>query len=168
MNTNDYLELFDELDDDEQLDNYINGDKLRPRPARSPKKVADADRQFLHKQDDSRESFNFTYKASRHEAGWLLESLGAFYEQKWISDVLRQIKGGKEAGATFINSVKLASHLANVGDAKTLVLHPASTSHQQMSEEAQRAAGVTPEFVRVSVGLEHIEDIKADFEQALG
>ena len=71
------------------------------------------------------------------------------------------------AGETFINAVKLASHLANVGDAKTLVLHPASTSHQQMSEEAQRAAGVTPEFVRVAVGLENIEDIKADFDQAL-
>lgn len=77
------------------------------------------------------------------------------------------IKGGKAAGEKFINSVKLASHLANVGDAKTLVLHPASTSHQQMTEEAQKAAGVTPEFVRVAVGLENIEDIKADFEQAL-
>ena len=77
------------------------------------------------------------------------------------------IKGGSEAGSKFIDSVKLASHLANVGDAKTLVLHPASTSHQQMTEEAQRAAGVTPEFVRVAVGLENIEDIKADFAQAL-
>lgn len=77
------------------------------------------------------------------------------------------IKGGRAAGEKFINSVKLASHLANVGDAKTLVLHPASTSHQQMSEEAQRAAGVTPEFIRVAVGLENIEDIKADFDQAL-
>jgi O-acetylhomoserine (thiol)-lyase len=77
------------------------------------------------------------------------------------------IKGGREAGEKFINSVTLASHLANVGDAKTLVLHPASTSHQQMTEEAQRAAGVTPEFVRVAVGLENIEDIKADFDQAM-
>ncbi len=77
------------------------------------------------------------------------------------------IKGGKEAGERFINSVKLASHLANVGDAKTLVLHPASTSHQQMDEAAQQAAGVTPEFIRVAVGLENIEDIKADFDQAL-
>jgi len=77
------------------------------------------------------------------------------------------IKGGRDAGEKFIDNVMLASHLANVGDAKTLVLHPASTSHQQMSEEAQRAAGVTPEFVRVAVGLEDIEDIKADFEQAL-
>jgi O-acetylhomoserine (thiol)-lyase len=77
------------------------------------------------------------------------------------------IKGGAEAGAKFINSVKLASHLANVGDAKTLVLHPASTSHQQMSDEAQLAAGVTPEFIRVAVGLENMDDIKADFTQAL-
>jgi len=77
------------------------------------------------------------------------------------------IRGGLEAGKTFIDSVELASHLANVGDAKTLVLHPASTSHQQMSEAAQEAAGVTPEFVRVAVGLENVEDIKADFAQAL-
>jgi O-acetylhomoserine (thiol)-lyase len=77
------------------------------------------------------------------------------------------IKGGREAGVRFINSVKLASHLANVGDSKTLVIHPASTTHQQLSEPEQRAAGVTPDFVRVSVGTEHIEDIIADFEQAL-
>jgi len=77
------------------------------------------------------------------------------------------ISGGREAGRRFIDSVKLASHLANVGDAKTLVLHPASTSHQQLSDEAQCAAGVTPEFVRVAVGLEHMDDIKADFDQAL-
>jgi O-acetylhomoserine (thiol)-lyase len=77
------------------------------------------------------------------------------------------VKGGAEAGAKFINSVKLASHLANVGDAKTLVLHPASTSHQQMSEDAMRACGITPEFIRVAVGLEDIDDIKADFAQAL-
>jgi len=64
------------------------------------------------------------------------------------------IKGGSKAGEKFINAVKLASHLANVGDAKTLVLHPASTSHSQMSEEAQLASGVTPEFIRVAVGLE--------------
>ncbi len=78
------------------------------------------------------------------------------------------VKGGYEAGMKFINSVKLASHLANVGDAKTLVLHPASTSHQQMSNEAQAAAGITPEFIRVAVGIEDIEDIKKDFDQALG
>lgn len=77
------------------------------------------------------------------------------------------VKGGKQAGEKFINSVKLASHLANVGDAKTLVLHPASTSHSQLSTKALLAAGVTPETVRVSVGIEHIDDIIADFEQAL-
>ena len=77
------------------------------------------------------------------------------------------IKGGQVAGQVFINACKLASHLANVGDAKTLVLHPASTSHQQMPEEVRLAAGVTPEFVRVAVGLENIDDIKADFDQAL-
>jgi O-acetylhomoserine (thiol)-lyase len=77
------------------------------------------------------------------------------------------IRGGLAAGEKFINSVRLCSHLANVGDAKTLVLHPASTSHRQMSEEARRAAGVTPEFVRVAVGIEHIDDIIADVAQAL-
>ncbi len=78
------------------------------------------------------------------------------------------IKGGMEAGRAFITNVKLASHLANVGDAKTLVIHPASTTHQQLSEAEQLSAGVTPDMVRVSVGLEHIDDIKADFEQAFG
>jgi len=76
------------------------------------------------------------------------------------------IKGGAKSGETFINSVQLASHLANVGDAKTLVIHPASTTHQQLSETEQIAAGVSPDMIRVSVGIEHIDDIKADFEQA--
>jgi len=76
------------------------------------------------------------------------------------------IRGGLEAGKRFINSVRLASHLANVGDAKTLVIHPASTTHQQLSEAEQRSAGVTPEMIRVSVGIEHIDDITADFAQA--
>jgi O-acetylhomoserine/O-acetylserine sulfhydrylase len=76
------------------------------------------------------------------------------------------IRGGLEAGKRFINSVELASHLANVGDAKTLVIHPASTTHQQLTEAEQRAAGVNPELVRVSVGIEHIDDIKEDFAQA--
>jgi len=77
------------------------------------------------------------------------------------------VRGGKEAGKKFINSVILASHLANVGDAKTLVIHPASTTHSQLSVEEQLSTGVTPEYVRVSVGIEDIKDIKADFEQAL-
>ncbi|MCF7805055.1 MAG: O-acetylhomoserine aminocarboxypropyltransferase/cysteine synthase [Candidatus Marinimicrobia bacterium] len=76
------------------------------------------------------------------------------------------IKGGIEQGKKFINSVELASHLANVGDAKTLVIHPASTTHQQLSEEEQADTGVTPDLVRVSVGIEHIDDIKSDFAQA--
>ena len=77
------------------------------------------------------------------------------------------LKGGYDDAVRFIDSLKLASHLANVGDAKTLVIHPASTTHQQLSETEQASAGVTPTMVRVSVGLEHIDDIKADFEQAL-
>jgi len=77
------------------------------------------------------------------------------------------IKGGVEAGARFIDSVKLASHLANIGDAKTLVIHPASTTHQQLSPQDQLASGVSPDFIRVSVGIEDIEDIKSDFNQAL-
>jgi O-acetylhomoserine (thiol)-lyase len=77
------------------------------------------------------------------------------------------LKGGLEAGKIFIDNVKLASLLANVGDAKTLVIHPGSTTHQQLSEQEQRDSGVLPEMIRVSVGLEHIDDIIADFEQAL-
>ncbi len=76
------------------------------------------------------------------------------------------IKGGLKSGETFINNVKLASHLANVGDAKTLVIHPASTTHQQLSGAEKRSSGVTDDLIRVSVGLENINDIKADFEQA--
>ena len=76
------------------------------------------------------------------------------------------IRGGEAAGRSFIDSVKLASHLANVGDAKTLVIHPNSTTHQQLSAKEQLATGVTPDLIRVSVGIEHIEDIKADFAQA--
>ena len=77
------------------------------------------------------------------------------------------IKGGRSAGVRFIESVRLASHLANVLDSKTLVIHPASTTHQQLSEAEQAAAGVAPDTVRVSVGTEHIDDIIADFAQAL-
>ena len=77
------------------------------------------------------------------------------------------IKGGRRAGIKFINSVKLCSHLANIGDAKTLVIHPASTTHQQLSPEEQQATGVTPEYVRLSIGIEDVEDIQADLEQAL-
>ncbi|HOM72983.1 MAG TPA: O-acetylhomoserine aminocarboxypropyltransferase/cysteine synthase, partial [Armatimonadota bacterium] len=77
------------------------------------------------------------------------------------------IKGGLDAGVKFINSVKLLSHLANVGDAKSLVIHPASTTHQQLTEEEQLASGITPDFIRLSVGIEDVEDIIADIDQAL-
>jgi O-acetylhomoserine (thiol)-lyase len=77
------------------------------------------------------------------------------------------ISGGLAAGKTFIDSLELISHLANVGDAKTLAIHPATTTHQQLSAEEQLATGVTPDFIRLSVGLEHIDDILADIEQAL-
>ncbi len=77
------------------------------------------------------------------------------------------IKGGSNAAQKFIDNVVLASHLANVGDAKTLVIHPASTTHQQLSEAEQKSAGVRSDLIRVSVGIEHIDDIKADFDHAL-
>ncbi|HMP76927.1 MAG TPA: aminotransferase class I/II-fold pyridoxal phosphate-dependent enzyme [Kiritimatiellia bacterium] len=81
--------------------------------------------------------------------------------------VIFGIKGGAAAGAKFINSVKLHSHLANVGDAKSLAIHPATTTHSQLNEAQQRGAGITPELVRLSVGIEHIDDILADLDQAL-
>jgi O-acetylhomoserine (thiol)-lyase len=77
------------------------------------------------------------------------------------------IKGGFEAGKTFINSVKLFSLLANIGDSKSLVIHPSSTTHQQLSEAEQRATGVTPEMIRLSIGIEDVRDIIADLDQAL-
>ncbi len=77
------------------------------------------------------------------------------------------IKGGQEAGRRFINSLKLFSHLANVGDAKSLAIHPATTTHQQLTPEEQEATGVTPDFVRLSIGIEDVRDIIADLDQAL-
>jgi len=77
------------------------------------------------------------------------------------------IKGGLEAGKKFINSVKLLSHLANIGDAKSLVIHPASTTHQQLTRKEQEETGVTEDFIRLSIGLEDVEDIKEDIDQAL-
>ncbi len=77
------------------------------------------------------------------------------------------IRGGYEAGKKFINNLKIFSHLANVGDARSLVIHPASTTHQQLSLAEQEAAGVTPELVRLSIGLEDAEDLIWDLEQAL-
>ena len=77
------------------------------------------------------------------------------------------IKGGRQAGAKFIDAVKLASHLANIGEVRTLVIHPASTTHQQLTDEEQRATGVSPEYIRLCVGIEDVEDIKEDLDQAL-
>ena len=82
------------------------------------------------------------------------------------SVVVFGIKGGRSAGAKFINSVKLWSHLANVGDAKSLIIHPASTTHQQLSEEELKASGVKDDLIRLSVGIEHIDDLIEDLEQA--
>ena len=78
------------------------------------------------------------------------------------------IQGGQPAGQRFIEKIGLFSHLANVGDAKSLALHPASTSHAQLSEEQQRDAGLPPELIRLSIGIEHIDDILEDLDQALG
>ena len=77
------------------------------------------------------------------------------------------IKGGKESGPKFIDALRLFSHLANVGDAKSLAIHPATTTHSQLDEQQQREGGITPELVRLSVGIEHIDDILADLDQAL-
>ena len=77
------------------------------------------------------------------------------------------VNGGRAAGEKFVESVELLSHLANVGDARTLVIHPASTTHQQLSDERLAAAGVGPDLVRLSIGLEDIEDILWDIDQAL-
>jgi O-acetylhomoserine (thiol)-lyase len=94
--------------------------------------------------------------------------LAAKYLKKGFGGILGfGIKGGLEAGRKFINSVKLFSHLANIGDSKSLVIHPASTTHQQLTEEEQAATGVTPDYVRLSIGIEDVEDITADIEQAL-
>jgi O-acetylhomoserine (thiol)-lyase len=89
------------------------------------------------------------------------------YLQNGFGAVLSfEVKGGKEAATKFVDSLKLISHLANVGDTKTLIIQPSATTHQQLSEAEQAAAGVNPSSLRVSVGIEHIDDIKSDLEQA--
>jgi O-acetylhomoserine (thiol)-lyase len=93
--------------------------------------------------------------------------LATKYLKRGFGGVLSfNIRGGKENAETFVNSLKLVSHLANVGDAKTLIIHPASTTHQQLDSAEQLSAGVKPTLLRVSVGIEHIDDIKADLMQA--
>jgi O-acetylhomoserine (thiol)-lyase len=94
-------------------------------------------------------------------------NLGKKYLKNGFGGVLSfEIKGTKEQTSAFINNLRLISHLANVGDAKTLIIQPSATTHQQLSESEQVAAGVTPTLLRISVGLEHIDDIKADLQQA--
>ena len=83
------------------------------------------------------------------------------------SMVVFGIKGGADAGPKFIDNLNLFSHLANVGDARSLAIHPATTTHSQLNEEQQKAGGITPELVRLSIGIEHADDIIADIEQAL-
>jgi O-acetylhomoserine (thiol)-lyase len=77
------------------------------------------------------------------------------------------VVGGRKGGAAFINSLSLATHLANVGDSRTLVLHPASTTHSRLTKEDMEAAGISEDLIRVSVGIENIEDIKADFSNGI-
>lgn len=94
-------------------------------------------------------------------------SLAKKYLKNGFGGVLAfTVKGGKEAGDKVVNNVKLISHLANVGDTRTLIIHPASTTHEQLSEEEQTKSGVVPGSLRLSVGLEHIDDIKNDLEEA--
>ena len=90
-----------------------------------------------------------------------------YLKGKGGSMVVFGIKGGAEAGPKFIDNLKLFSHLANVGDAKSLAIHPATTTHSQLNEEQQRAGGIPPEMVRLSIGIEHIDDILSDIDQAL-
>lgn len=99
---------------------------------------------------DSQESLNQTY----------LRGMGG-------SMVVFGIHGGANAGAKFIDSLKLFKHLANVGDAKSLAIHPATTTHSQLTEAQQLSAGIPPELIRLSIGIEHIDDITADLAQAL-
>jgi O-acetylhomoserine (thiol)-lyase len=91
-----------------------------------------------------------------------------YFKSGWYSGLLGfGIKGGLEAGKKFIDSLELFSHVANIGDAKSLAIHPASTTHQQLTREEQEAAGVTEDFIRLSIGLENFEDLIADLDQAL-
>ncbi|MBN2117610.1 MAG: hypothetical protein JW730_13620 [Anaerolineales bacterium] len=103
MNTKDYIDFFEELDDEDKLNVRLGTDKRRPYQ-RMTRKLIQEERQFVGEQDDSSANFRFTYKAARFEEWWLLESLGNFYEHQWISDVLRRLKGGKEASVYLCRS----------------------------------------------------------------
>ena len=117
---------------------------------------------------------SYVFKSTEHAANYpgLEDSpnhvLAAKYLQNGFGGIVGfGIKGGLEAGKRFINAVKLFSHLANIGDAKSLVIHPASTTHSQLTAEEQQATGVTADYVRLAVGLEDIRDILDDLNQAL-
>jgi RIO kinase 1 len=103
MNTNDYIDFLEELDDEDKLEARFGIDKRRPYQRKSRKLIRE-ERKFIREQDDSSRSFKFTYKAARFEDWWLLESLGDFYEHRWITDVLRRLKGGKEASVYLCRS----------------------------------------------------------------
>ena len=114
--------------------------------------------------------------APARELGQLSRPAGQSSTTRWRKKYLPKgagaimtfgIKGGQEAGVKFIEAAQFMSHLANVGDAKTLVIHPASTTHRQLSEEEQIKAGVTPDMIRLSIGIEDIDDILWDIDQAL-
>jgi O-acetylhomoserine (thiol)-lyase len=95
------------------------------------------------------------------------ENAKKYLKQGYGSVVVFGIKGGAAAGQKFIEALKLVSHLANVGDAKSLAIHPASTTHSQLTGEQQASSGITPDLIRLSVGIEHIDDIMEDLDQAL-
>jgi len=95
------------------------------------------------------------------------EQAKKYLKGKYGGIVTFGIKGGKEAGRRFIESLELFSHLANIGDARSLAIHPATTTHQQLTEEEQLKTGVTPDLIRLSIGLESVEDIIADLDHAL-
>lgn len=117
------------------------------------------------------------YLASHPEVTWVnypgLEShesyqRGKKYLPRGVGGIITfGIKGGKEAGKSFIENLQLISHLANVGDVRTLAIHPASTTHQQLSEEEQKKAGISPDLIRLSIGLEDVEDLIKELDQAL-
>ncbi len=97
MDTKQYIQIFDELDDNDQSNNETKNGRKQKYPLRNPKKESESDHQFKSQQDDSASTYKFTYKAARFEEWWLLDSIGPFYEHKLINDVLRRLKGGKEA-----------------------------------------------------------------------
>jgi len=103
MNTNDYIDFFEELDDEDKLNSRFGIDNRRPYQ-RMTRKLINEERKYVREQDDSKANFKFTYPAARFEEWWLLESIGDFYEHKWISDVLRRVKGGKEASVYLCRS----------------------------------------------------------------